>query len=226
MSKRFTLREELERRAAAKAKSPVDSDSSAVNRVLLLPTDSIDQPVAFVRLLANHGLSLRKGREVLEILASGRPTIVDLRTDNLAEAVSGLASFGVLGTAFEVPNVDVRRVREEQQLSQPAFANCYGLEVDTIRNWEQGRYEPDGPAKVLLNVINHEPEAVVSSLIREFLTHDPDRYRELVERIQQKIVALMEDHSEESTPKWYNPRMMPPPDGYVWVLKRKQTHTD
>jgi transcriptional regulator with XRE-family HTH domain len=227
MSGKFSLREELDRRAAAKAKGPIDSDSSAVNRVLLLPTDSIDQPVEFVRLLANHGLSLRKGRDILEILASGRPAIVDLKTtSDLADVLSGLARFGVLGTTFEVPNVDVRRVREEQQLSQPDFANCYGLEVDTIRNWEQGRNEPDGPAKVLLNVINHEPEAVVGALIRELLTHDQDRYRELVERIQRKIAALMEDHSEEYIPKWYNPRMVPPPDGYVWVLKRKQTHTD
>jgi DNA-binding transcriptional regulator YiaG len=223
MSRKFSLREELERRAAAKATGPVDSDSSAANRIILLPTDSIDQPVEFVRLLATHGLSLRKGREVLEILAAGRPAIVDLTTSNLADVLSGLSSFGVLGTPFEVPDVDVKRVREEQGLSQPDFAKCYGLEVDTVRNWEQRRYEPEGAAKVLLNVINHEPQAVCRALISELLTQD--RHRGLVERIQRKIAARLEEQSEKHIPEWFNPRVAPP-DGYVWVLKRKQTHTD
>jgi transcriptional regulator with XRE-family HTH domain len=122
--------------------------------------------------------------------------------------------------------VDVRQVREEQRLSQPDFANCYGLEVDTVRNWEQGRYEPDGPAKVLLNVINHEPDAVFRALLHELLRRREDRHDEWVEKIQRKIAALMEEHAEEDFPKWYSPRILPPPDGYVWVLKRKQTHTE
>jgi putative transcriptional regulator len=223
MSRKSSLREELERRAVASAKSPVDLGLSAANRVVLFPTDSIDQPVEFVRLLANHGLSLRKGREVLETLADGRPAIVDLTTADLGSALLGLARLGVLGTAFEVPSVDVKRVREEQGLSQPDFAKCYGLEVDTVRNWEQRRYEPEGPAKVLLNVINHEPQAVCRALIRELLTQD--RHRGLVERLQRKIAARMEDQSEKHIPEWFNQRV-PPPDGYVWVLKRKQTYTD
>lgn len=176
----------------------------------------------FVRLLATHGLSLRKGRETLETLAAGRPAIVDLVTTDLADALSGLAKFGVLGTEYAVPKIDVRRVREQQRLSQADFAKCYGLEVDTVRNWEQGRYEPDGPAKVLLNVIDHEPSAVCRALIREHLA-SPEGHRELVDRIRQKFAAL--DHSEEYVPEWFNPRIRPP-EGYVWVLKRRQTNPD
>ena len=215
MSRKSSLREELERRVAETAKGPVASDSSAANRVLLLPTDSIDQPVEFVRLLSNHGLSLRKGRETLESLASGQIVVVDLITTDLAGALSGLAGFGVVGTEFEVPNVDVRRVREKQHLSQPDFAKCYGLEVDTVRNWEQGRYGPDGPAKVLLNVIDHEPDAVIRSLLDRRFTRSW-----LTTWTEHTCVVCGEHVVGASKPA------SPPPEGFVWVLKPKHAHTE
>jgi DNA-binding transcriptional regulator YiaG len=60
--------------------------------------------------------------------------------------------------------VDVRAIRENLGLSQADFAARFGLELDTIRNWEQGRYAPDRAAVVLLAVIEHYPEAVDASL--------------------------------------------------------------
>ncbi len=134
-----------------------------------MPTGSIDQPVDFVRLLARHGLSLRKAREVLERLALKQPAAVDLATTAPNVVLAELEKLGVRGAVFELPDVDVKQLREGQQLSQPDFAHLYGLEVDTVRNWEQGRYEPDGPAKVLLSVIDREPEAVIRALLRRRL---------------------------------------------------------
>ncbi len=133
---------------------------------MLLPGTSIDQPVDFIRLLARHGLSLRKAREILERLAVKRPAVVELSAAEPGVVLSGLEKLGVSGAVFEVPDVDVKAVREGQFLSQPDFANLYGLEVDTVRNWEQGRYAPDGPAKVLLSVIDSDPEAVIRALLR------------------------------------------------------------
>ena len=83
------------------------------------------------------------------------------------------------GAVFELPDVDVKHLREEQQLSQPDFAHLYGLEVDTVRNWEQGRYEPDGPAKVLLSVIEREPEAVIRALLRRRLERNKSSAKKL-----------------------------------------------
>ncbi|MEZ4270165.1 MAG: NadS family protein [Myxococcota bacterium] len=63
-----------------------------------------------------------------------------------------------------VRDVDVRRVREKLGLSQAEFAAAFAVSVATVRNWEQNRRKPEGPARVLLNVIEHHPEAVLDSL--------------------------------------------------------------
>lgn len=69
-------------------------------------------------------------------------------------------------SAVEVPVVDVRQVRRRLGLSQTAFAAKFGFQAATLRNWEQGRTRPDGPARVLLAVIARHPEAVEDALRR------------------------------------------------------------
>ena len=69
-------------------------------------------------------------------------------------------------TTVEVPMVDVRDVRRRLRLSQTAFAAKFGFQTATLRNWEQGRTRPDGPARVLLAVIARHPEAVEDTLRR------------------------------------------------------------
>jgi putative transcriptional regulator len=49
------------------------------------------------------------------------------------------------------------------KLSQPKFANLIGVEVSTLRNWEQGRREPTGPARVLIQAIEKDPEHVIKA---------------------------------------------------------------
>ena len=63
-------------------------------------------------------------------------------------------------TTVEVPVIDVRAVRRSLKLSQAQFATKFGFPPATLRNWEQGRTRPDGPARVLLAVIAKHPEAV------------------------------------------------------------------
>ena len=65
-----------------------------------------------------------------------------------------------------VPVVDVRSVRQKLGLSQSRFAARFGFTAATVRNWEQGRTQPDGPARVLLAVIAHHPDAVDDALRR------------------------------------------------------------
>ncbi len=61
---------------------------------------------------------------------------------------------------FEVSAPDVKRIRAQFQLSQSEFAALLGISVATLRNWEQGRRTPDGPARVLLQVAAKHPDAV------------------------------------------------------------------
>lgn len=67
-------------------------------------------------------------------------------------------------TTLEVPTIDVGAVRRRLGLSQAAFATKFGFQPATLRNWEQGRTRPDGPARVLLAVIARHPDAVEDAL--------------------------------------------------------------
>jgi len=69
-------------------------------------------------------------------------------------------------STLEVPIIDVRATRQRLGLSQAAFAAKFGFQPATLRNWEQGRTRPDGPARVLLAVIARHPEAVEDALRR------------------------------------------------------------
>ncbi len=64
----------------------------------------------------------------------------------------------------EVNALTVKRLRSWTQLSQPEFARLLGVELSTLRNWEQGRREPTGPARALLCAICNDPENVLRAL--------------------------------------------------------------
>jgi putative transcriptional regulator len=61
----------------------------------------------------------------------------------------------------------VRDLRRRARLTQLEFAAKLGVPVDTIRNWEQGKRAPRGPARALLAVIAHSPETVFAALATE-----------------------------------------------------------
>ena len=68
-------------------------------------------------------------------------------------------------TIVRVPQtIDVRAVRRRTKLSQRAVAEQFGISLKTLRHWEQGLRRPEGPARVLLRVIEREPEAVTRAL--------------------------------------------------------------
>ena len=62
---------------------------------------------------------------------------------------------------------DVKGVREKLNASQSEFALMIGVSLATLRNWEQGRRTPDGPALALLRVAVRNPRAVAEALHRE-----------------------------------------------------------
>lgn len=62
------------------------------------------------------------------------------------------------------PSVDVAAIRRKLGLTQAAFASRFGVPIGTLRDWEQGRRVPEGPARSLLMVIDREPKAVERAL--------------------------------------------------------------
>lgn len=65
---------------------------------------------------------------------------------------------------FEIDALQVRNIRKATGLSQAKFAEMIDVQVATLRNWEQGRREPTGPAKALLRAIHNDPDAVLKAL--------------------------------------------------------------
>jgi putative transcriptional regulator len=61
----------------------------------------------------------------------------------------------------------VRDLRRRARLTQTEFASRLGVPVETIRNWEQGKRAPRGPARALLAVFAHSPDTVFAALASE-----------------------------------------------------------
>jgi putative transcriptional regulator len=65
---------------------------------------------------------------------------------------------------FYIDAAKVKEIRAITGVSQPKFAKLLHVDVGTLRNWEQGRREPTGPAKALLRAIRNNPQAVLKAL--------------------------------------------------------------
>jgi putative transcriptional regulator len=101
----------------------------------------------------------------LRLKADGR--IVELRDGRefpLAPATGDVVpvASSLLPAATATP--EVRDLRRRARLTQQEFAARLGVPVETIRNWEQGKRMPRGPARALLTVIAHAPETVFAAL--------------------------------------------------------------
>jgi putative transcriptional regulator len=63
----------------------------------------------------------------------------------------------------------VKTLRRALGLTQQEFAARYRIPLGTLRDWEQGRTEPDQPARAYLTVIAHDPEGARRALSRDRL---------------------------------------------------------
>jgi putative transcriptional regulator len=79
---------------------------------------------------------------------------------NAVAYAKGDSSKGRTHRILVPPRINVKRVRRKLGMSQNDFADQFGISAATLRNWEQGRRQPDGPARVLLTIIDREPAAV------------------------------------------------------------------
>ncbi len=65
---------------------------------------------------------------------------------------------------FEFSFPDVKAIRIKYGLSQTKFAKMLGISPATLRNWEQGRRMPEGPARILLLIADKHPETVLDTV--------------------------------------------------------------
>jgi putative transcriptional regulator len=96
----------------------------------------------------------------LRLKADGR--IVELRDGQEFPLAPAMAA-----TSAEMAPPAVRDLRRRARLTQTEFAAKLGVPVETIRNWEQGKRAPRGPARALLAVFAHAPDTVFAALAVE-----------------------------------------------------------
>jgi putative transcriptional regulator len=84
----------------------------------------------------------------------------------LREARAHARGEDVPGLKVHLPeSLDVAAIRKRTGLSQGSFANTIAVPVGTLRNWEQKRRQPEGPARVLLALLDRNPNLVAETLI-------------------------------------------------------------
>jgi putative transcriptional regulator len=91
-----------------------------------------------------------------------------MRDELFSELVASVKEGGAIlrgelpaSRTFDIQPPEIREIRDGFGLTQEQFAALLGISVRTLRNWEQGRRVPDGPARVLLQVAAKHPEAVL-----------------------------------------------------------------
>ena len=103
-------------------------------------------------------------------------SLADRVIAGLTEAVKHAAGEDVPGMVVHVPpTLDVSAIRAKTALSQPAFASSVGVSLGTLRQWEQKRRTPEGPARVLLAMVDQRPRIVMETLGVPVVTATPSR---------------------------------------------------
>jgi putative transcriptional regulator len=121
---------------------------------MLTPSGTAGQSAMLrVRLKANGRL--------VEILPDGSERPISSSRDQPIAGVNG-AALSENGRFLDAAYA--RNVRGQTGLTQIAFAARIGVPVETVRNWEQGKRSPRGPARALLKVIDRAPQAAFAVL--------------------------------------------------------------
>lgn len=156
-----SLRADFARLGPIRAVDRVSSGSPAVF-VLRLLDDRRPRTVDGALALARRGMTLLRAKRAMEELVETGRSFVDLPTVKDAAALIGdLAQAGIAAAPADPPRtMDVRALRQRLGLSREQFATRFGLESETVRNWEMGRREPDTTARSYLQAIANDPGLV------------------------------------------------------------------
>jgi putative transcriptional regulator len=104
---------------------------------------------------------LKADGRLMEILPDGSEQPLSRRGRENPARVNG-AALAANGRFLDAAYA--RNVRGQTGLTQAAFAAQIGVPVETVRNWEQGKRSPRGPARALLKVIERAPAAAFAVL--------------------------------------------------------------
>ena len=119
-------------------------------------------------LLGNHGnvdatmKRTAKGKRKIDWSRADATTEAERHAAAMADPDARPMTDKEWARAPRVPQVSV--IRRALKLSQEQFAATFQIPIGTVRDWEQGRYEPDAAARAYLRVIAREPTTVRKAL--------------------------------------------------------------
>lgn len=108
----------------------------------------------------------RGGRKVI-VKPAGPGTMTEAKVLAAAKADPDNRPLTAKALAGMKPVARVKTLRRALSLTQQEFAQRYHIPLGTLRDWEQGRSQPDQPARAYLAVIARDPEHVRKALMRE-----------------------------------------------------------
>lgn len=91
-------------------------------------------------------------------------TLFDKLVESMTQMNEIIDGERVPSREFIVDPIQVKNIRLATGLTQDKFCKLIDVKLGTLRNWEQGRREPTGPAKALLRAIKNDPEHVLIAL--------------------------------------------------------------
>jgi putative transcriptional regulator len=109
---------------------------------------------------------LKADGRIVEILPDGSEQAISsqLAADIAPATASTQGVSSGNGSAAPTDAVYARSVRARTKLTQAQFAARIGVPIETVRNWEQGKRSPRGPARALLKVIDKAPDVAFAVL--------------------------------------------------------------
>ena len=122
----------------------------------------LDQPISVVHRLRAAGLTLRAAHTLINRLAEMRLAVCDITEDaDIPALAADLARMNVhTSRQRRLDPGLIPAVRARHGLSQREFSAMLGIDVDTLRNWEQGRNKPDRAALNLINAFDKSPAMI------------------------------------------------------------------
>lgn len=119
-------------------------------------------------MLARRGCTLQRAKRAIETMVEHGEAFIHVPTIESDKALAReLKAAGVKASKLASAPVDVKAVRAGLGLTQEQFALRFGLDIDAVQNWEQGRCQPDKATASYLRVIAQRPRETGEALEEE-----------------------------------------------------------
>lgn len=152
---------------AGPGRRPAPSFSGDPVTLLLRLEGSLDQPISVVERLRAAGLTLRSAYTAISRLTEAGLAVCEINTGaDIPALAADLATMNVhTNRRRRLDPGLVSHVRARHGLSQREFSALLGIDIDTLRNWEQGRNKPDQAVLNLIRAFDEAPEAIEHAVL-------------------------------------------------------------